>query len=255
MSKFFVKTEKINDDKIIIDTEDVNHIKNVLRKKIGDEILVCDYEKKINYDCEIKDILKNKIICEILFKKESENESNINIDIFQGLPKFDKMELIIQKGTELGVNNFIPVVFKRSVVKINEKDALKKIDRWQKIAEVAAKQSGRDIIPFVKNIENVKNICKLFENYDIVLVAYENEIHNSLKTVLKNIKNKNVKIAVVIGPEGGIDESEINLFKEAGAEIVSLGKRILRTETVCLSITAIINYELESTEEKYEIKK
>ena len=160
------------------------------------------------------------------------------------------MEFIIQKGTELGVNSFTPVVFKRSVVKLDEKEANKKIIRWQKIAEVAAKQSGRDMIPLIKNLENVKNICKLFENYDIVLVAYENENQNKLKDVLRNLKKTKINIAVVIGPEGGIDESEIELFKEAKAKIVTLGKRILRTETVCLAMTAIINYELESTEEK-----
>ena len=167
------------------------------------------------------------------------------------------MEFIIQKGTELGVNSFTPVIFKRSIVKVDEKDALKKISRWQKISEVAAKQSGRDMIPLIKNIENVKNICKLFENYDIVLVAYENENKNSLKNALHslnkkdvNIKSNDVKVAIIIGPEGGIDESEIELFKDAGAKIVTLGKRILRTETVCLAITAIINYELESTEDK-----
>ena len=250
MSKFFVRSEKIKDSEILIDTEDVNHIKNVLRKNIGDDIIVCDYEKKINYNCKIKEISKRDIICEIISKRESESESNIKIDIFQGLPKADKMELIIQKGTELGVNSFIPVVFKRSVVKIDEKDKFKKIERWQKISEVAAKQSGRDMIPLIKNIENVKNICKLFENYDIVLVAYENENQNSLKEALKSLNKPEVKIAVIIGPEGGIDESEIELFKDAGAKIVTLGKRILRTETVCLAITAIINYELESTEDK-----
>ena len=250
MSKFFVKSHQINNDEIIINNEDVNHIKNVLRKKVGDEILICDYEKNLNYNCKIKEILKNEIVCEIISRKESENESNVIIDIFQGLPKFDKMELIIQKGTELGVNSFVPVNFKRCVVKISEKDIDKKIIRWQKIAEVASKQSGRDKIPLIKNIENVKNICKLFENYDIVLVAYENETKNSLKNTLKNVKDRNIKIAVIIGPEGGIDESEIELFKNYGAKIVTLGKRILRTETVCLAITAIINYELESIEEK-----
>ena len=250
MSKFFVRSEKIKDSEILIDTEDVNHIKNVLRKNIGDDIIVCDYEKKINYNCKIKEISKRDIICEIISQIESESESNIKIDIFQGLPKADKMEFIIQKGTELGVNSFIPVVFKRSVVKIDEKDKSKKIERWQKISEVAAKQSGRDMIPLIKNIENVKNICKLFENYDIVLVAYENENQNSLKEALKSLNKPEVKIAVIIGPEGGIDESEIELFKDAGAKIVTLGKRILRTETVCLAITAIINYELESTEDK-----
>ena len=249
MSKFFVKSDKVNNEEIIIDTDDVNHIKNVLRKNIGDTILVCDYEKSLNYNCKIKKIGKKEIVCEIVSKKQS--ESNVEIDIFQGLPKVDKMELIIQKGTELGVNSFIPVVFKRSVVKIDEKDKEKKMTRWQKIAEVAAKQSGRDKIPLIKNIENVKNICQSFENYDIVLVAYEAENQNGLKEALQSLHGKDeVKIAVVIGPEGGIEEQEIASFKEAGAKIVTLGKRILRTETVCLAITAIINYELESTEDK-----
>ena len=249
MSKFFVKSDKINNNEIVIDNEDVNHIKNVLRKNIGDKILICDYEKRINYNCKIKEIAKKEIICEVVSSYESENESNIKIDIFQGLPKADKMELIIQKGTELGVNSFIPVAFKRSVVKFDEKDKEKKLIRWQKISEVAAKQCGRDIIPLIKNIENVKNICKLFENYDIVLVAYEAENKNILKDALKslkNIKERDIKIAVIIGPEGGIEESEIEIFKSAGAQIVTLGKRILRTETVCLAISAIINYELES---------
>ena len=253
MSKFFVSSRQVNQDEIIIEGEDVNHIKNVFRKNIGDSILVCDFEKKINYECEIKEISKKDIVCKIISQKVSESESNIKIDIFQGLPKADKMEMIIQKGTELGVNSFIPVSFKRSVVKILEKDQDKKIARWQKIAESAAKQSGRDMIPTVKNIENVKNICQLFQNYDIVLVAYEAEDQNSLKDALNILKQNHkseLKIAVIIGLEGGIDESEIALFKENGAKIVTLGKRILRTETVCLAITAIINYELESTEEK-----
>ena len=256
MSKFFVKSQKINNNEIIIDTEDVNHIKNVLRKKIDYDILICGYEKKINYNCKIKDISKKEIICEIISLRKTESESNIKIDIFQGLPKADKMELIIQKGTELGVNCFYPVIFKRSIVKIAEKDSLSKISRWQKIAEVAAKQSGRDMIPLIKKIENLKNICKLFESYDIVLVAYENERNNYLKKELKNLiitNNEEIKIAVIIGPEGGIDPEEISIMENYGAKIITLGKRILRTETVCLAITAIINYELESTEElKYE---
>ena len=251
MSKFFVKSDKVINQEIIIDTDDVNHIKNVLRKNIGDEILVCDYEKKINYKCKIAEIGKREIICKIESQKESENESNVQIDIFQGLPKADKMEFIIQKGTELGVNSFWPVAFKRSVVKIDSRDEEKKIARWQKITEVAAKQSGRDSIPVVKNIQNVKNICNLFENYDIVLVAYEAENKNGLKEALKSLEQKEkIKIAVIVGPEGGIDETEIEIFKDAGAKIVTLGKRILRTETVCLAISAIINYELESTEDK-----
>jgi 16S rRNA (uracil1498-N3)-methyltransferase len=135
-------------------------------------------------------------------------------------------------------------------VKFDEKDKNKKLDRWQKIAEVAAKQSLRDNIPVIKNIENVKNICKLIPEYDIVLVAYECEDKNSLKNELKKLENKDIfKIAVVIGPEGGIEEQEVEALRNAGAKIVSLGKRILRTETVALAMAAIINYELENTED------
>lgn len=146
------------------------------------------------------------------------------------------------------MQKFIPVNFKRTIVKIDDKTETKKILRWQKIAEVAAKQSGRDIIPTVENIKNVKNICNLIPEYDIVIVAYELEKETSLKTVLKGLKDsnkENYNIAVVIGPEGGIEESEIDILKTAGAKIITLGNRILRTETVALAVSAIINYELE----------
>lgn len=250
MKKFFVEDNQIEECKIIITGDDVNHIKNVLRLNINDEILVCNQNTSYNYVCKISEILKKEIVCEVIQKLDKSSESNIKIDIFQGIPKADKMELIIQKGTELGVNSFIPVKFKRTIVKLDEKDSIKKIDRWQKIAEVAAKQSGRDIIPKIKSIENIKNICNLIKEYDIVLVAYECEDKNSLKNELKSLTANNLKIAVVIGPEGGIEEDEVLELKKAGAKIVTLGKRILRTETVALAITAIINYELENTEEK-----
>ena len=158
------------------------------------------------------------------------------------------MELIIQKGTELGVSTFWPVSFKRSIVKLSGKDEIKKVDRWQKIAEVAAKQSHRDLIPEVKNIINIKNICDLIQDYDVVLLAYENEENNYIKNELQNIKNskEKLKIAVIIGPEGGIEEEEIKILEEAGSKVISLGKRILRTETVALQVSSIIMYELEN---------
>lgn len=158
------------------------------------------------------------------------------------------MELIIQKGTELGVKDFTPVNFERCIVKLVGKDENKKIDRWQKISETASKQSGRDIIPKINNILSIKQLCKVIPEYDIVLVAYENEKENTLKNELLKLKNKksNLKIAVVIGPEGGIAEKEIELFKESGAKIITLGNRILRTETVCLMCASIIMYELEN---------
>lgn len=248
MRKFFVKEEQIKEDIIEIIGDDVNHIRNVLRLECGENILLCDMDNSTNYISKIKNIEKEKIICSIQSIAENEAEGNVEITIFQGLPKADKMELIIQKGTELGVKEFTPVNFERCIVKLKGKDEEKKLDRWQKIAEMAAKQSGRDIVPKINNIESIKNICKLIENYDIVLVAYENEKNNSLKQELiklKNMKNK-IKIGVVIGPEGGIAENEINEFKEAGAKIITLGNRILRTETVCLMCTSIIMYELEN---------
>ena len=246
MNKFFVDENQIIENEIIIENEDVNHIRNVLRLNINEEIIICNKNNQNNYVCTINEILKDKIVCGIKEKINFNPESNVKIDIFQGLPKADKMEFIIQKGTELGVNSFIPVKFNRTVVKINdEKTENKKILRWQKIAEVAAKQSGRNIIPKVESIKNIQNICKLFSEYDIVLVAYELEKETNLKSVLKNLSKKNLKIAVVIGPEGGIEEKEIELFKNSGAKIITLGKRILRTETASIAIVSNINYELE----------
>ena len=200
--------------------------------------------------CEILKIGENFIECEI--KEEIQNyvESNIHVTIMQGLPKSDKMELIIQKSVELGVYDIIPIEMKRCVVKLNEKDKQKKIMRWQKISEVASKQCGRNIIPKINEVTNIKNICNLIKQYDIVLVAYENESKTTIKEELKKIRKmydskEIIKIAVIIGPEGGIDEEEINLLRNNGAKTITLGKRILRTETVALNILSVIIYELE----------
>lgn len=248
MRKFFVKSENIFEGHIKISNSDVNHIKNVLRLKIGDKIQICNQDTSENYVCEISNIDADFIEVKIVEKILALAEGNIELHIFQGLPKADKMELIIQKGTELGVSTFWPVSFKRSIVKLSGKDEIKKVDRWQKIAEVAAKQSHRDLIPEVKNIINIKNICDLIQDYDVVLLAYENEENNYIKNELQNIKNskEKLKIAVIIGPEGGIEEEEIKILEEAGSKVISLGKRILRTETVALQVSSIIMYELEN---------
>ena len=164
------------------------------------------------------------------------------------------MELIIQKNTEVGVKRIVPVIMERTVVKIDEKVASKKLERWQKIAEIAAKQSMRDIIPNIDNITKLKEIDTT--EYDVVLVAYENEEHNKLKDELQKLSKKiegtnsnnneeNFNIAIVIGPEGGISEKEIELLAEKNAKFVSLGRRILRTETAGLVMTGNILYELE----------
>lgn len=247
MPKFFVKSNQIEENKIKIIGNDVNHIKNVLRKQVDDQIEICDFETKKNFNCKIKLIDENFIICDIIEMNENCCESNIEITIYQGLPKADKMELIIQKSVELGVKEIVPVKMKRCIVKLEGKDEIKKIERWRKISEVAAKQCQRDIIPEIQNITTIKEISKNSKNYDALIVAYENEKQYSLKECLKSIVKKNVlKIALVIGPEGGLDSEEIELLKENGAEVVTLGKRILRTETVALNVASIIMYELEN---------
>ena len=250
MPKFFVTEEQVNDEKIKIIGQDVKHIKNVLRKKVGNELMICNTSTKKDYLSEIISIEENCIECKIKEQIENKVESNIKVSILQGLPKADKMELIIQKSVELGVYEITPIEMKRCVVKLNEKDKIKKIDRWQKITEVAAKQCGRNIIPNINQIINLKNVCNLFDKYDIVLVAYENENKNTLKNELEKIKqkynNREIKIGVIIGPEGGIDSEEIKMLQENGAITITLGKRILRTETVALNVLSIIMYELEN---------
>ena len=246
MYKFFVNDEQVNGEEINIIGDDVNHIKNVLRLEVGEKLCVCNKESSESFECKIVDIDSEKIKCEILEEIFETIEPSTYIHIFQGLPKADKLEWIIEKSTEIGVKEITPVVMKRTIVKLEEKDKIKKIDRWQKIAEVAAKQSKRDCILKVNNIINFKNIFEKIEDYDIVLVAYENEANNTLKFVLNTLENrKNIKIAVIIGPEGGIDDSEIEMCTKNNVIPVTLGKRILRTETAPLVISSNILYELE----------
>jgi len=247
MPKFFVKNNQIKESKIIITGEDVNHIKNVLRLNIDDDLQICDLDTAINYTCGIYKIDIDKIECTIFNQIDSEAESNIHINIFQGIPKSDKMELIIQKCVELGVNEITPVEMKRCIAKVEDKAKIKKIDRWQKISEVAAKQCGRDRVPKINDVVNIKKICNLVCEYDIVLLAYENEKENTLKKELFNLKNKSnkqLRIAIIIGPEGGIDKEEVGLLLANEVKSVTLGKRILRTETVAFVLTSIIMYEL-----------
>lgn len=244
MPKFFVKKEQINNNLINIIGKDVNHISKVLRAKVDDEIYVGNQDDANTYLCKIKEFKVDSIKCEIIEMINETVESNVDIHILQGLPKADKMELIIQKATEIGVKQITPVEMERCIVKLDEKDKVKKLIRWQTISEVAAKQSGRDLIPKINEITKLKNL-KLDE-YDLVIVAYENEKDNKLKEELIKIKNiENPKIAVIIGPEGGIDIKEVEKLKESGAKVITLGNRILRTETVALVISSMIMYELE----------
>ena len=250
MPKFFVKENQIKNNKIEIIGEDVNHIINVLRMRNGEILKVCNKDTGENYLVKIINAQSNSIICDIQEKINDTAESNISITLYQGLPKFEKMELIIQKNTEVGVNEIVPVVMERTVVKLDEKQSNKKLERWQKIAEIASKQSQRDRIPKVDNIIKMKFMYEKLnlEEYDAILVAYENEKKTLLKEELKKLQKaeKNeYKIAIIIGPEGGIAEGEIEMLQKIGAKCVSLGKRILRTETAGIIMAGNIFYELE----------
>ena len=257
MPKFFVAKEQIKDNNIYIIGQDANHIRKVLRAKIGEKIEVCNKDTQENFLCEITNFYDDKIECIKNEKLNTNVESNVEVTIFQGLPKADKMELIIQKAVELGVFKIVPVAMKRSIVKLNSKDEKKKIERWQKISEVAAKQCGRDYIPKIENVMKLKDIILQEDNFDDIIVAYEEEKECKLKEVITDLKRKyeekiknneenfKIKIGILIGPEGGIDKEEIGILKENDFEIVTLGKRILRTETVALNVLSILMYELE----------
>lgn len=244
MNRFFGKSENIFSDYIIIDGADVNHIKNVLRMKIGEEVMVSG-GNNTDYQCRISEISDDEIRLSIVERLESDKELPARIHIFQGLPKSDKMELIIQKCVELGVYEIIPVSMKRCVVKLDDKKASSKIARWQAISESAAKQSGRSIIPCVRNVMSYKEALNYAFTMDYTIVPYElAEGMEATKAALANIK-PGMDVAVFIGPEGGFDASEIAEAGEKGMVPISLGKRILRTETAGLAVMSIIMYHLE----------
>ena len=247
MRKFFVENKNINGNVILIDGQDVNHIKNFLRLNIGEKIKICDKDNVKNYISEIVKIENEIIECKVLEEVLGEAEGNVTLHIYQGLPKADKMELIIQKGTELGISKYIPVKLSRCIVKLDGKDEIKKIDRWKKISEMAAKQSGRDLVPAVEHLNSLKEVTEKINSYDLFLVAFEEEKENTLKNELLKLKElkDEYKIAVLVGPEGGLAKEEVEILKNNGAKVITLGNRILRTETVAMYIASTIMYELE----------
>lgn len=246
MQKFFVEENQIENDKINIIGEDVKHISSVLRMQKGEQILIGSKETLETYLTEIEQIEKEKVVAKIIEKLDTQTESNVEIDLYQGLPKADKMELIIQKTTEIGISKVIPVDMVRCIVKLDEKDTKKKIERWQKVAEGAAKQSKRSKIPEIKNKIKIKDLENIISQYDAFIVAYEEENEITLKQELKKLREQEkYKIGILVGPEGGITKEEIEKLTSYNAKVVTLGKRILRTETAPIVLTSNIIYELE----------
>ncbi len=248
------------EDLLYITGDDVNHIKNVLRLRVGDEITVTDGQG-MDYRCEISDLSdKNAVACHILAAKENDTELPVRIVLYQGLPKKDKMELIIQKAVELGVSEIVPVSMKRSIMKVeDDKSEAKKNARWTEIARAAGKQSGRGKMPVVGKVLSMKEAVKraaLDCENGLIAVPYENSrgmlaLSDMLDDINQRVDKKSFPtVSVFIGPEGGFEESEIELLKANGAETVSLGKRILRTETAGLTFFSILMYEVEKNIDK-----
>ena len=240
MYNFFIENDQFYNNSVDIKDENFNHIKNVLRMKINDELIVSNKEKGNSFLCKISEIGENRIVCSIIEERES-TEPIIEVSLFQGIPKSDKMELIIQKNVEIGINKIYPVEMKFCIGKIKDN---KKITRWQTIAEAAAKQSKRNIIPTIENPISFKEMAEVLKEYDLALVAYENEEKTNIKEVLQQNPDAK-KIAIIIGPEGGISKEEVESLVSNGSKEVSLGKRILRTETASISMLSMIMYQYD----------
>lgn len=320
MHHFFIRPENILDDTtLVIMGDDVNHITRSLRLKIGEQVTL-SAGQGIDYLVELQEFKADEVVCRLLEKVSSSAEPKVQVTLFQGLPKSDKLDLIVQKCTELGIHTITPVEMSRTIVKLDDKKADKRVERWQKIAEEAAKQSGRGKIPVVGNLLGWKELLNLLkkEHFDLVLVPWEKAQDNSLKQVLgrfrsvvksselepsistslkgvdhgttnvgsNNISLKNTgisaetstnsgsanqsasgssvsrplatgstttgnaitRIAYVIGPEGGISEDEVQALIGVGAEPVTLGPRILRTETAGFAVLTVLMYEFNEME-------
>lgn len=246
MYQFFVEPSQIQGNRIIITGKDVNHIRNVLRMRPGEEIAVSNGTDGKEYRCGIEEIYEDEVVCSLRFVKEDALELPSKIYLFQGLPKADKMELIIQKAVELGVYQVIPVSSKRAVVKLDEKKAKSKIERWQGIAEAAAKQSKRGIIPQVGPVMTMKQAVEFSKCAKVRLIPYElAEGMARTKEIISSLK-PGEDVAIFIGPEGGFEEEEVMLASENGIEPITLGKRILRTETAGMTVLSWLMYHLES---------
>lgn len=242
MHKFFVTPDSINESKATITGDDVKHIYKVLRLKAGDKIVINDTRGN-EYLGSIENVNKAAVDISILEKVQDSSESPIKITLFQGLPKSAKMDYIVQKGTEIGINEIIPIITGRVVVK-NEIGEYKKTDRWQRIALEACKQCKRSSIPKIASPIEFNELLELLKAFDTIVVPYENEAGLGIKKMVSDLKHKAYNIAVIIGPEGGFEESEIDELSEMGAYIVTLGPRILRTETAGIVCSAILEYEL-----------
>ncbi len=244
MHRFFVEPSQIREKEIVITGPDVNHIRNVLRMRAGEELLAADGQGS-EYRCILRELQDSEIRAEICRKLSGSAELPSRITLFQGLPKSDKMDLIIQKCVELGVFRIVPVTTKRTVVKLDAKKEESRRKRWTAVSESAAKQSGRGIIPEISGVRGFKEAVEEAGELDVCLIPYEKaEDMARTREILSGIP-AGASIGVFIGPEGGFEEEEVREAMEAGARPITLGRRILRTETAGMAVLAMLGYLLE----------
>ena len=244
MHRFFAEPGSIGEKEIVITGADVNHIRNVLRMRADEEVLIAD-GRGAEYRCKLTDLGENEVRAQILWKLDGNAELASAITLFQGLPKSDKMDLIVQKCVELGVDRIVPVSTKRAVVKLDAKKEQTRLKRWNTISESAAKQSGRGVIPEVSGVMSFGKALEEAKKLDVLLIPYERAEHMAeTRRVMGEIR-PGQSVGIFIGPEGGFEESEVEEAVTAGAKAITLGKRILRTETAGLAVMAMLGYLLE----------
>ena len=251
MYHFFVEESRINENRIYVDGADYNHIRNVIRLKNGDEVMISVRNTQIsdavrNFMCGLSEYTDNDVVFDIIDRDVPDTELPCQVILYQGLPKSDKLELIIQKAVELGVSQIVPVAMKRSVVKLDDKKAAAKLPRWNAISESAAKQSKRSLIPEVRPVMSYALAVREAAGCDICFVPYENENGMAETRRLVSSITPGNRVAVFIGPEGGFEDDEIEAARKLGMHTITLGKRILRTETAGLSFLSMLAYALEN---------
>lgn len=244
MYQFFVEDEQIGREFITITGSDVNHIKNVLRMKPGEKIRVSNQKGK-DYFCEIIELTDEFVQADIIHQDENTTELPGKIYLFQGIPKGDRMETVIEKAVELGVYEIIPVAMKYCVVKLDAKKEAAKLKRWQALAETAAKQSKRSIIPKIHPVMSYKEAVSYASDCDVRLVPYENERGMAATKEALNRIHPGDSISIIIGPEGGFSQEEIDMVRE-NMQVISLGKRILRTDTAGIAVMSMLMLNLET---------
>ena len=244
MQHFFVTPSQVKGEKIYVEGMDVNHMKNVLRMRCGEELMVSD-GNNLKYRCSVEGYEEEQAVLRILEEMDVDTELSSRIYLFQGLPKQDKLELIVQKAVELGVYRVIPVSTRRAVVRLDQKKAGKKAERWQQIARSAAKQAKRGYVPEVAFPMSYREALEAARELDVILIPYElAKDMKETKEIIERIR-PGKSVGIFIGPEGGFEKEEVELALEYGAMPVTLGRRILRTETAGMAMLSVLMFHLE----------